>query len=418
MVGGRNYHASQFNLATQGERQPGSCVQAVRARGRASRRDRAVDGPRLASGRAIDAGGRLWSVDELRGRQHRADRPATGDRVLRQLGLRPADERRRPGERRRHGRRSSGSRRRSSRTSRSGSAASRRRRSRWRAPTPRSRTAATGSTARSSATSRSPSRASRCRSKDPASRTSRRTTLRSPGDPGLGTGNARDRGPDAPGRRPVRHRHGRAAARVAGRRARPGRPRTTATPGSSATRPTSSPPSGSATRTSSIPMTDRVPRPPGRGRHVPGADLEGVHGEGAPLPQATSARRSRPSPSPYASPAKVIFRDGKLQLDNGNCRGTTIARVLHRHRPDVGRGLQAERGRRSRRTRRDARRGEGAADRAAAALDCRLQAGEAGPAGQGSSSASPCQTGRSRRTRRSGSSSRAPCTASSRGSSA
>ena len=60
--------------------------------------------------------------------------------------------------------------------------------------------------------------------------------------------------------------------------ARPARPRTTATPGSSATRRSSSPRCGSATRTSLVPMLDRVPRPRRRRRHVPGADLEDVHG--------------------------------------------------------------------------------------------------------------------------------------------
>ena len=57
--------------------------------------------------------------------------------------------------------------------------------------------------------------------------------------------------PAAAGRRPGRDRHRRGAARTRGRPARPARPRTTATRGSSATRRSSSPPCGSATRTSS-----------------------------------------------------------------------------------------------------------------------------------------------------------------------
>ena len=43
---------------------------------------------------------------------------------------------------------------------------------------------------------------------------------------------------------------------------------------------------------------DRVPRQARRGRHVPGADLEGVHGEGARLPARRPPRRSRPRRSP------------------------------------------------------------------------------------------------------------------------
>ena len=56
--------------------------------------------------------------------------------------------------------------------------------------------------------------------------------------------------PAAAGRRAVRHRHARRRSRAGRSPARPGRPRTTATRGSSATRRSSSPPSGSATPTS------------------------------------------------------------------------------------------------------------------------------------------------------------------------
>ena len=42
---------------------------------------------------------------------------------------------------------------------------------------------------------------------------------------------------------------------------------------------------------------------------------------------------------PYASPARVVFRDGKLQLDNGNCSGATTLAVLHREGADLQGGL-------------------------------------------------------------------------------
>jgi penicillin-binding protein 1A len=62
MVGGRNYHQSQFNLATQGERQPGSSfkpfVLAAALRSGISPATTFVSEPVT-----IDAGGRLWHVD-------------------------------------------------------------------------------------------------------------------------------------------------------------------------------------------------------------------------------------------------------------------------------------------------------------------------------------------------------------------
>ena len=65
MVGGRNYHKSQFNLATQGERQPGSAfkpfVLAAALKGHL-----AVDDVRLEP-ITIDADGRVWQVNNYEG---------------------------------------------------------------------------------------------------------------------------------------------------------------------------------------------------------------------------------------------------------------------------------------------------------------------------------------------------------------
>ena len=102
MVGGRNYHRSQFNLATQGERQPGSAFKPF------------VLATALQSGIApsttfvshpvtIDAGGRLWHVNNYEGDYLGTIDLSTGDRVLGQHRLRAAHEHRRPGERRRDG---------------------------------------------------------------------------------------------------------------------------------------------------------------------------------------------------------------------------------------------------------------------------------------------------------------------------
>jgi penicillin-binding protein 1A len=64
MVGGRNYHESQFNLATQGERQPGSAfkpfVLAAALKAGISPSTTLVSRPVT-----IDIGGRLWSVNNF-----------------------------------------------------------------------------------------------------------------------------------------------------------------------------------------------------------------------------------------------------------------------------------------------------------------------------------------------------------------
>ncbi len=90
----------------------------------------------------------------------------------------------------------------------------------------------------------------------------------------------------------------------------------------------------------------RVPRARGRGRHLSGADLEGVHDSGARLPQppaggvpagVVALRRTAPSDVPQQPD-----RAGQRQLQERRDR-----RLLLRRRADDGRELQAQRGRRA-----------------------------------------------------------------------
>jgi hypothetical protein len=94
MVGGENYHKSQFNLATQGERQPGSsfkpCVEG---------RDRTIEHPHVVETRDDQRGRAAVASEQLRGRSARADRSDESNRILGQLGLLAADGDRRPAQR-------------------------------------------------------------------------------------------------------------------------------------------------------------------------------------------------------------------------------------------------------------------------------------------------------------------------------
>jgi penicillin-binding protein 1A len=66
MVGGENYHHSQFNLATQGERQPGSAFKPF-VLATALRKGIAPSTVLVSKPITIDAGGRLWQVNNYEG---------------------------------------------------------------------------------------------------------------------------------------------------------------------------------------------------------------------------------------------------------------------------------------------------------------------------------------------------------------
>ena len=95
MVGGRNYHVSQFNLATQGERQPGSAFKPFVLA--AALKAGISPATTLDSAPGDDRCRRpALEREQLRAREPRPDRPLEGDRLLRQHRLRPAHEHRRP----------------------------------------------------------------------------------------------------------------------------------------------------------------------------------------------------------------------------------------------------------------------------------------------------------------------------------
>ena len=131
MVGGRNYHKSQFNLAAQGERQPGSSFKPFVLA--AALRDGVAPSTTFVSHPVVIDAAAVSGASTTSRTTTSARSTCARDRVLRQHGLRAADDAISP-QRRLRPPSDWGSRRRSTPTSRSGSAPSLRRRSRWRAP--------------------------------------------------------------------------------------------------------------------------------------------------------------------------------------------------------------------------------------------------------------------------------------------
>ena len=339
MVGGANYHKNQFNLATQGERQPGSSFKPFVLATALQGEHRAVDACSTREPVTINADGRLWKVNNYEGEYlgpiNLTQAIAYSDNsVFSQLTAIVG-----PAQRRDDGARSSGSRRRSTATSRSGSAPSRRRRSRWRAPT--RRFADGGNRIDGSIFGNQPRAIDddRGRAATRAGQRRRRASRCSTADAG-GDVNQLLQGVVQ-----LRHRQGGGscpAAQVAGKTG------TTENYGDAwfvGYTPQFVAAVWVGYPDKLVPMTDRVPRPPGRRRHVPGADLEGVHDEGARVPEAAAGdvpaapttatrRRSRSSTAAACSSATTASARTRCssQFFGGERPDASVARPASRTR--------------------------------------------------------------------------------------
>ena len=90
MVGGNNFRKSQFNLAVQGERQPGSAFKPF-VLATALEQGVAPGSTFVSKPITIYLDGTYWPVQQLRGCVPRHDRPAAGDDPFGQQRLRAAD---------------------------------------------------------------------------------------------------------------------------------------------------------------------------------------------------------------------------------------------------------------------------------------------------------------------------------------
>ena len=331
MVGGSNFRESQFNLATQAERQPGSSfkpiVLATALRQGISPVTRFDSKPV-----DIDAGDRVWHVTNYEGDYLGRVDLARGDGLLRQLGLRPADEARRA-----EGDRQDRARARDPQRARRVLLDRPRRRRRQparhdarlrdvREPRRARRRLADGRPAAGRRARRV--RAARARRARTAGRQGRCSTPARPTCSPRSSQSVVEQGTGA-----------RASSRTGRLPARPARPTTTATRGSSATRPSSPSPSGSATRTSCKPMLTEF-----GGKPVAGGTLPALIWK-AFMTARREQRADRAVPVDAVPPGpekRIVWRGGRGKLDNGYCPGTRVVAYF------AGRAARLDRGRATR----------------------------------------------------------------------
>ena len=240
MYGGSSFSESQFNLAVQGERQPGSSFKPI-VLATALNQGVSPETTFTSEPQLISLGDKLWSVAQLRGRVPGPDQPVRRDDPLGQRRLRAADRARRAEERHDDGAPARDLEPRSTTTS--GSAWASRRSTRWRWRARSRRFANDGHRVDGRLLGNRPravlkiERDNKSENNAPvqqevldSNKTALLTSmLQNVVDSGTGRGRR-----STTGRPPARR----------------GRPRTTATPGSSATRPSSRSRSGSAIRRS------------------------------------------------------------------------------------------------------------------------------------------------------------------------
>ena len=351
MVGGDNYRESQFNLAVQGERQPGSSFKPFVL---ATALEQGISPMTVLESKpvTISLGDRNWYVHNYEGSNLGPIDLTTAtvysdNTVYAQLTQhRAAAQRRGDGATARHHPP------RSTRTSRSASAPTRSARSRWPAP---SRRSPNGGQAGRRLDLRQPATRGRLAS------TVRRTgAVERPRDQRDRRG---DRQPDPPAGRAVGHRQASGAARrPAGRRQdrhdRELRRRLVRRLHAAARRRgLGRLPEHAAAD------ADRVPRRGRRRRHVPGADLEELHGVGAPVPEGRRRRASRTPTSRRPSRGNSCSATARSSSTTASAANTIAVEYFAGREAGEDGKLQAERGRGAERGRLDVRRRRGRGSR-------------------------------------------------------
>ena len=151
-------------------------------------------------------------------------------------------------------------------------------------------------------------------------------------------------------------RQARGAGRPARLPARPARPTTTATRGSSATRPQLAVAVWVGYPDRAQADADRVRRQARRRRNAPGADLEVVHDRSATKQLKIEPEQFPVTPYIPAQEKRIVWREGSYKLDNGYCPGTRVVAYFAGRGPTTQAAVLRERGHRAARDRQDRRR--------------------------------------------------------------
>ena len=175
------------------------------------------------------------------------------------------------------------------------------------------------------------------------------------GEAGSFAGRGRAADAAAPGRRHLGHGHGGGSPRSAGRRQDRARPRTTAMPGSSATRPQLVTAVWVGYPNKLVPMRTEFHGAPVVGGTYPALIWKSFMESALAAMTCTAEDVHAAAAALGGLDERVTYRDGEIQLDNGNCRDDVAHRLLQRATGPADVQLQGERGRGPERRRLEAR---------------------------------------------------------------